>query len=116
MSWRYTYCPECGCDRCFTVKAVPDEAVVRGKKIRFIRKDCFCEICGTEVYSKVINDENCDARLAAYGEADPPTKYTVEFTSTVEVEAKDSVEAVEKAQEMFSPDSMYIYVDGNLWG
>lgn len=115
MSWAYAFCPKCGCDRCFYTVPSRDVMVVGGKKIHFVRKDCFCEICGTKVYSKEINDENCGRLEAAYKEANPVEKYTVEFTSTVEVEAKDSIEAVEKAQEIFDPDSMYIYVDGNLW-
>lgn len=43
------------------------------------------------------------------------TTYKVEFTTTIEVNADDSIEAVEKAQELLSLDDMYIYVDGNLW-
>lgn len=42
-------------------------------------------------------------------------EYTVEFTATVKVLAKDSVTAVEIAQQDMSMDDMYIYVDGNLW-
>lgn len=40
--------------------------------------------------------------------------YTVEFTCTIEVEAKDSIEAYEKAMQKVSVDDMYVYVDGNL--
>lgn len=42
-------------------------------------------------------------------------KYPIEFTLTIEVDAENSVEAVELAKEQVSIDDMYIYVDGNLW-
>lgn len=56
--------------------------------------------------------------------------YTVEFTATIEVEADNTEEAVEKAQALFSdlatctsekaqalfsPRGLYIYVDGKCW-
>ena len=42
-------------------------------------------------------------------------KYTVEFTLTVEVDAGDAIDAVEKAKAQSSLDDAYIYVDGNLY-
>lgn len=42
-------------------------------------------------------------------------KYTVEFTLTVEVDAEDAIDAVEKAKAQSSLDDAYIYVDGNLY-
>lgn len=42
-------------------------------------------------------------------------KYTVEFTLTVEVNAENAVDAVEKARAQSSLDDAYIYVDGNLY-
>lgn len=43
-------------------------------------------------------------------------KYTVKFTLTVEVEAEDAIDAVEKAKTQSSLDDayIYVYVDGNL--
>ena len=43
------------------------------------------------------------------------TKYTVEFTCTVEVWAEDAIEAYEKARDEVDMDDMYVYVDGNLY-
>lgn len=42
-------------------------------------------------------------------------KYTVEFTLTLEVDAEDTIDAVEKARAQSSLDDAYIYVDGNLY-
>lgn len=42
------------------------------------------------------------------------SKYLVEFTLTVEVDAVDSVEAVEKAKEHAEINDAYIYIDGNM--
>ena len=42
-------------------------------------------------------------------------KYTIEFTQTIEVEAEDAVDAVEKTRAQASLDDSYIYVDGNLY-
>ena len=42
------------------------------------------------------------------------SKYLVEFTLTVEVDAGDSVEAVEKAKQLAEIDDAYIYIDGNM--
>ena len=42
-------------------------------------------------------------------------KYTVEFTLTVEVNAENAIDAVEKAKAQSSLDDAYIYVDGNLY-
>lgn len=41
-------------------------------------------------------------------------RYLVEFTLTVEVDAEDSVEAVEKAKEQAEINDAYIYIDGNM--
>lgn len=38
------------------------------------------------------------------------SKYLVEFTLTVEVDAGDSVEAVEKAKQLAEIDDAYIYM------
>ena len=38
------------------------------------------------------------------------SKYLVEFTLTVEVDAGDSVEAVEKAKQLVEIDDAYIYM------
>ena len=43
------------------------------------------------------------------------SKYPVEFTLTIEVDAENGIEAVELAKAQLSVDDMYIYVDGNLW-
>lgn len=42
-------------------------------------------------------------------------KYTVEFTLTVEVDAEDAIDAVEKAKTQSSLDDAYIYVDVNMY-
>lgn len=42
------------------------------------------------------------------------SKYLVEFTLTVEVDAVDSVEAVEKAKEQAEINDAYVYIDGNM--
>lgn len=42
-------------------------------------------------------------------------KYTVEFSLTMEVDAEDAVEAVEKARASASLSDAYIYVDGNMY-
>ena len=41
--------------------------------------------------------------------------YPIVFTTTVYIEAEDSISAVEIAREQVTMDDMYIYVDGNLW-
>lgn len=41
-------------------------------------------------------------------------RYLVEFMLTVEVDAEDSVEAVEKAKEQAEINDAYIYIDGNM--
>lgn len=41
-------------------------------------------------------------------------KFLVEFVLTVEVDAEDSVEAVEKAKGQARLNDAYIYVDGNM--
>ena len=45
-------------------------------------------------------------------------KYTVEFTYTMEVDAKDSLDAYDKAIEeakKLDPEDFWVYVDGNLY-
>jgi len=38
-------------------------------------------------------------------------EYIIEFTTTVEVEAKDEEEAIRKAEDMVSMEDMYIYIN-----
>ena len=41
--------------------------------------------------------------------------YSVEYSLTICVEAADSIEAVEKANEVANLNDAYIYVDGNAF-
>ena len=42
--------------------------------------------------------------------------YTVEYSLIIDVEAEDSLEAIEKADQIAKLEDAFVFVDGNLWG
>lgn len=66
------FCTECRDFTEYTVRLSPSLAAVRGTKFIhfvYIRKSAICAKCGKEVYVPEINDENVEAREAAYRKA-----------------------------------------------
>ena len=62
----------------------------------------------------LLGEESEDVRF--HDDPDKETNiYTVEYTLTLEVEASDSVEAIEKADRIANLSDAYVYVDGNWW-
>lgn len=65
-----TFCEFCLYDVTYTVKSKEEIKKVRGKEIKYQKKEAFCEECGEMVYVSEINDENLKSLYSKIAEMD----------------------------------------------
>ncbi|MDI0267224.1 DUF4065 domain-containing protein [Clostridioides difficile] len=65
-----TFCEFCLYDVTYTVKSKEEIKKVRGKEVKYQKKEAFCEECGEMVYVSEINDENLKSLYSKIAEMD----------------------------------------------
>lgn len=57
---KLTYCENCKENVPYNIKELPMNGTVRNKEYHYTGKEAYCNICGTSVYMREINDINLD--------------------------------------------------------
>jgi len=61
-----TFCPNCGCQKRYSLSSCKSENEIRGIPFEYVEHTAYCSDCGKELYIAEINDANVQAQEDAY--------------------------------------------------